>query len=134
LEHLNAIGLAKESRIMPGEGLKIVRKDVDRIYIPKRKNPVYLTKHAPALFLLQRVRDEAHRFAIGYHRKLKERGDFRSLLDEIPGIGKKRKEVLLAHFNDVEKIRKASKKELQDVTGIGKEAASRIFEHFREAS
>jgi excinuclease ABC subunit C len=134
LEELNAIGLAKESRIMPGEGLQIVRKDVDRIYIPKRKNPVYLTKHPPALFLLQRVRDEAHRFALSYHRKLKEKGDFHSILDEIPGIGKKRKEELLAHFNDVEKIRQASKEELHRVTGIGKAAASRIFEHFREDS
>jgi excinuclease ABC subunit C len=130
LEDLNAIGLAKESRIMPGEGLKIVRKDVDRIYISKRKNPVYLSKHPHALFLLQRVRDEAHRFAIGYHRKLKEKEDFRSLLDDIPGIGKKRKGALLAHFNDVEKIGQASKEELQDVTGIGKEAAKRIFDHF----
>ena len=134
MEDMDVIGLAKESRIIPGEGLKIVRKDVDRIYIPKRKNPVYLTKHPPALFLLQRVRDEAHRFAVTYHRKLKEKEDFHSILDDIPGIGKKRKEALLAHFNDVEKIRTASKEELQDVTGIGKEAALRVFEHFREAS
>jgi excinuclease ABC subunit C len=134
IENVDIIGLAKESRIMPGEGLKIVRKDVDRIYVPKRKNPVYLTKHPPALFLLQRVRDEAHRFAVTYHRKLKEKGDFHSILDDIPGIGKKRKEALLAHFHDVEKIRTASKEELHNVPGIGKEAASGIFEHFSKAS
>lgn len=134
MENIDVVGLAKESRIIPGEGLKTIRKDVDRIYIPKRKNPVYLTKHPPALFLLQRVRDEAHRFAVTYHRKLKEKEDFHSILDDIPGIGKKRKEALLAHFNDVEKIRGASKEELQNVTGIGKETASRIFEHFHEAS
>ena len=132
IENVDVIELAKESRIMPGEGLQIVRKDVDRIYLPKRKNPVYLTKHPPALFLLQRVRDEAHRFAVTYYRKLKEKEDFHSILDDIPGIGKKRKEALLAHFNDVEKIRKASKKELQDVAGIGKEAALVIFEHFHK--
>jgi len=132
IENVDVIGLAKESRIMPGEGLKIVRKDVDRIYIPKRKNPLYLTKHPQALFLLQRVRDEAHRFAIGYHRKLKEKGDFHSILDDIPGIGQRRKEVLLGHFHDVEKIRRASKEELADVKGIGKDAALRIFEHFRD--
>lgn len=134
MDHIDAIGLAKESRITAGEGLKIVRKDVDRIYVPKRKNPVYLTKHPQALFLLQRVRDEAHRFAIGYHRKLKERGDLHSILDDIPGVGKKRKEALISHFTTVEKIGQASKEELRDVPGIGKEAASRIFDHFQTTS
>ncbi len=134
IKNVDVIGLAKESRMIPGDGLKILRKDVDRIYIPKRKNPVYLTKHPPALSLLQRVRDEAHRFAVTYHRKLKEEGDFHSILDDIPGIGKKRKEALLTHFHDVEKIRMASKEELKNVTGIGEEAALRIFEHFHNTA
>jgi excinuclease ABC subunit C len=132
IEGIDAIGLAKEARILPGEGLKSVQKDVDRVYIPGRKNPVYLSKHPQALFLLQRVRDEAHRFAITYQRKLKEKEDFRSLLDDIPGIGAKRKQALLTHFNDVEKIRRASIEELKKVAGVGKEAAKRIFEHFHQ--
>ncbi len=100
----------------------------DRVYLPGRKDPVYLSRWPAALFLLQRVRDEAHRFALAYHRKVKEKEDLRSLLDRIPGIGALRKKALLVHFGDVGRVRAASIQDLQQVEGIGRETARRIRE------
>ena len=134
LEEVDAIGLAKESRARPAGGLSTIYRDRDRVYLPNRKNPLYLSKHPQALFLLQRVRDEAHRFAVTYHRKVKEKEDFRSLLDDIPGIGKARKRALLTHFLEMDKIASASREKLEEVPGIGKDAADRIFEYFHAQS
>lgn len=103
-----------------------VGKGEDRVYLPGRKDPVYLSRWPAALFLLQRVRDEAHRFALTYHRKVREKEDLRSLLDRIPGIGAGRKKALLTCFGDVARIRAASIADLQRVEGIGERMASRI--------
>ncbi len=129
---IDIIGLAKEAGDdISGRKRSSVRKGEDRVYIPKRKDPVYLTKYPNALFLIQRVRDEAHRFAISYHRKLKKKKDFHSVLDEIPAVGKFRKKTLLTHFGDINKIKKASVEELQKVPGIGKEMAGQIYNFLR---
>ena len=101
-------------------------KTEDRFYLPGRKDPVYLTRWPAARFLLQRVRDEAHRFAVAYHRKLKEKEDLRSLLDRIPGIGEARRKALLLFFGDVTRIRAATVDELRQVAGIGGGIAARI--------
>ena len=134
IKEMDVIGLAKESRSISGKNKTIIHKEEDRVYLPDRKNPVYLSRHPIALFLLQRVRDEAHRFAVSYHRKLKEKMDFRSIVDEIPGIGDFRKKALLSYFKDVEKIKKASRKDLEKIPGIGEETADRIFNHFHKQS
>jgi len=130
LEEVDVIGLAKESHTLPARGLSTVYKD--KVYLPNRKNPLYLSKHPQGLFLLQRVRDEAHRFAVTYHRKVKEKEDFRSVLDNIPGIGKARTRALLTHFLEMDKIVSASREKLEEVPGIGKDAAYRIFEYFHD--
>jgi excinuclease ABC subunit C len=101
-------------------------KGEDRVYLPGRKDPVYLSRWPMALFLLQRIRDEAHRFAVSYHRKVKEKEDLRSLLDRIPGIGAARRKALLTFFGDVKRIRASSVLDLQQVEGIGGEMANRI--------
>ena len=132
---IDIIGLAKEAGDdISGRKRTSVRKGEDRVYIPKRKDPVYISRYPDALFLLQRVRDEAHRFAVSYHRKLKKKKDFHSVLDEIPAVGKFRKKVLLTHFGDINKIKKASVEELQKVPGIGKEMAVQIHDFFINAS
>ena len=118
IEEIDIIGLAKGER-------------EDRVYLPGRKDPVYLSKWPAAMFLLQRIRDEAHRFAVSYHRKLKEKEDFQSALDEIPGIGRDRKRVLLTFFGDIKKIREASVEALQHVDGIGKHTAEKIHAFLR---
>lgn len=101
-------------------------KGEDRVYLPGRKDPVYLFRWPAALFLLQRVRDEAHRFAVSYHRKIRQKGELQSLLDRIPGIGAKRRKSLLIFLGDIERIRAASVGDLQQVEGIGREMAGRI--------
>jgi excinuclease ABC subunit C len=118
IESVDLIGIAKESRI---EKASSINKAQDRIYLPRRKDPVYLSRWPAALFLLQQIRDEAHRFALAYHHKLKEKSDFHSFLDDIPGIGTSRKKALLYHFGDINNIKAASPEQLQKVRGIGKE-------------
>lgn len=97
----------------------------DDIYIPNRKNPIRLK--GPLIFLLQRIRDEAHRFAITYHKKKRRKETFDSLLDSIPGIGVKKKTSLLSHFGSLKRIKKAGLKELINVKGIGKKDAETLF-------
>ena len=135
LGDLDMIGIAKEERD-PGAQPPLrkakgkLQKSEDRVYIPGRKDPIYLSRHPRELFLLQRVRDEAHRFAITYHRKLKAKSDFRSVLDEIPGIGRNKKNALLAHFKNINAIRQASIADLKKVGGIGDELAKVIHGFF----
>ena len=105
----------------PGQG-------EDRVFLPGRKDPLYLSRWPAALFLLQRVRDEAHRFAVTYHRKVKEKEDLKSLLDTIPGVGPARRRALLVFFGDVKRIRAATLEELRQVAGIGGETARLIRE------
>jgi len=130
IREVAVIGLAKEAHFLPGGAPATVRRDRDRVYLPNRKNPLYLEKHPKSLFLLQRVRDEAHRFAVTYHRTVKTHEDLRSALDDIPGIGATRKKALLTSFGDVGKIAAASREELEKVPGIGDNAAQKIFSYF----
>jgi excinuclease ABC subunit C len=120
IEGVDVVALAKEPRQRQTD------RGEDRVYIVGKKEPVYVSKWPEALFLLQRVRDEAHRFAVAYHRQLKGKGDFHSLLDEITGIGIGKKKALLKLFGDVSRIRDASVQELQGVRGIGRKTAARI--------
>lgn len=98
----------------------------DRVFLPGRKDPVYLSRWPAALFLLQRIRDEAHRFAVTYHRKVKEKADLISMLDRIPEIGPARRKALLTFFGDLQHVRAASIEDLRRVEGIGPEIAHRI--------
>jgi excinuclease ABC subunit C len=127
---MDVIGLAKEKRtIFSSKGIikKRTGKSEDRIYLPRRKDPVYLNAWPQALALLQRVRDEAHRFALSYHHQLKQKSDFSSILDEIPDIGETRRKILLKHFGSAKIVKYATLEELQKVPGIGKELAEKIY-------
>lgn len=121
IKQIDIIGIAKAKTSKAG------LQTEDHVYLPRRKNPIYLSKWPSALFLLQRIRDEAHRFAVSYYRKLKGRKDFQSTLDNIHGIGKTRKKALLTFFGDVRKIETASLESLQKVDGIGRQMAHNIF-------
>jgi excinuclease ABC subunit C len=127
---LDVVGLAKEERtIISGSGIikKKDRKSEDRVYLPRRKDAIYLSAWPPALRMLQQVRDEAHRFALSYHHQLKQNNDLRSMLDEIPDIGEARKKMLLVHFGSALQVKNATIEELQKVPGIGKELAEKIY-------
>ena len=102
----------------------------ERIFLPGQKNPVHLAPNSPVLYLLQRVRDEAHRFALTFHKRLRAKAGRRSLLDEIPCVGPARRRLLLRHFGSLAAIRSASVEELASVRGVGLAAAQSIHAFF----
>lgn len=101
----------------------------DKIFKPARANPVNFGREADLLLFLQRIRDEAHRFAVAYHRKQRGKLALSSVLDVIPGVGKARKRALLKHFKSVRLIREASVEDLCCVKGIHRQLAQKIREH-----
>lgn len=103
-------------------------KGEEGLYCEGEATPLELPRDSAALHLLQRLRDEAHRFAITYHRQRREKGALGSVLDEIPGLGPKRKRALLRHFGSVENIRRASLEELSRVQGMNRAVALKIKE------
>ena len=106
---------------------EIERSD-ERVFLPGRVNPVVLRRNSNALFLLQRLRDEAHRFAITYHRALRGKERLRSVLDAIPGVGAERRRRLLRAFGSVKRMRAATVDELAEVPGISPVLARTVRE------
>lgn len=90
-------------------------KKMEEVYLPGRPEPIRIPRDSEALYLLQQIRDEAHRFAVTYHRQLRSKSALDSVLDDVPGVGKKRKKDLLRHFGSLKKIREASVEELGEV-------------------
>ncbi|MFH1651802.1 MAG: excinuclease ABC subunit UvrC [Chloroflexota bacterium] len=103
-------------------------KENEAIFLPHRKDPILLPDSSAALHMLQRLRDEAHRFAIGYHTRLRHREGLTSRLDAVPGIGPKRRRKLLQHFGSVSAIRDASVTALAAAAGVSEEQANKIKE------
>jgi excinuclease ABC subunit C len=116
LANLVAIGLAKREEL---------------VFVRDSEQPIALDPHRPALRLLQRIRDEAHRFAVTFHRQARASRDLRSALDAIPGIGARRRKLLLTRFGSVSGVKRATREELTRV--VGARAASAIIEHFAQA-
>ncbi len=131
LPDLPVIGLAKE-RVARDATARDVARRPERLFLPGRKNPVVLRANSTALFLLQRARDEAHRFANTYHRHLRDRARLRSPLDDVPGVGPRRRRELLRHFGSLRRLRAATVDELVGVPGISAELAARIKETLAE--
>ena len=115
LSHIPVIGLAKE---------------FEEIFIPNSKRPIIIPKNNKALHLLQQVRDESHRFAITFHRKLRSDNIEASPLDEIVGVGKKRKVALLKEFQTIDNIKKASVDDILKIKGMNKKTAENVFNYF----
>ncbi|MBU2535968.1 MAG: excinuclease ABC subunit UvrC [Chloroflexota bacterium] len=103
-------------------------KENEEIYVPKRFKPIVLPRSSPGLRLLQRLRDEAHRFALGYYHKVHRRESFTSAFDGIPGIGPKRKRALLKKFGSVQAIREASLEEMAAASGMTEKLARKVKE------
>ena len=104
-------------------------KQNEEVFIPGDPRPVYIAKDSPALHILQRARDEAHRFAVSYHRKLRHKEGIMSALDSIPGIGPRRKKALLKKFGSIEAIKEASSEELSQTEGITLALARKVKEY-----
>ncbi|MCX7925511.1 MAG: excinuclease ABC subunit UvrC [Fimbriimonadales bacterium] len=125
LEAIHALGFE-----IPAVGLA---KRHELITLPDAEEPLELPRHSKALQLLQRVRDEAHRFAVSYHRKLRDQRAFKSPLDEIPGVGPRRKKMLLRLFGSIDRIREASLEELASVPTMTRKLAQQVLDYLRES-
>lgn len=121
VEALTALGLSDQPVIS-------LAKKFEEVYRPGESRPLLLPRDSGALFVLQQIRDEAHRFAITYHRQRRGAKSTKSVLDDIPGIGETRKKTLLKHFGSVEKIRQASIEELANLPGFNKRIAQSLLE------
>ncbi len=108
-------------------------KEFEHIFRPGESEPLILPRNSQALFLVQRIRDEAHRFAITYHRKLRARRNLISVLDHVPGIGPARRKALWEHFGSLAKIKAAEVAELAAVPGMTTPAAEAVYGFFRPA-
>jgi excinuclease ABC subunit C len=127
LSGISAIGLAKDK----DTGLqKIGGKTSDKVYLPNIKDPILLPSHSASLHLLQQIRDEAHRFAIRYHKKLRGKHGLQTVLDEVPGIGEVKKKALLKNFGSLQRIQEASLEALSQVESLTQKDAQRVFEFF----
>jgi excinuclease ABC subunit C len=104
-------------------------KRIEEIFLPGRSTPLVMPHDSPALQLVQRVRDEAHRFAIEFHRGRRDKAMTRSVLDELPGVGPARKRILLAHFGTPERFLAATREELEAVPGVPGKVAREIYEY-----
>lgn len=123
LQTLSSLGAEKQNVVA-------LAKRLDEVFLPERSTPLMIRKGSGSLKLLQRIRDEAHRFAVQYHRKLRKKRTMGSELDRIPGVGPARKESLLKHFRSVAKIKEADLEELSKLQGINKRVAENIYDHF----
>jgi excinuclease ABC subunit C len=117
LGNLVAVGIAKKEEVLFTRG---------------RPDPIVLPEHDPALLLIQRIRDEAHRFAVTFHRKARSMRDLRSGLDDVPGIGARRRRALLTAFGSLAGVRRATREELESV--VGARAASAVLDYFARSA
>ena len=130
---LNAALLAINESGVSSVPTASLAKENEEIFVPQKTEPVILPRSSPGLQLLQRLRDEAHRFALGYYQKIHKRETFTSALDAIPGIGPKRKRALLKRFGSVQGIRQASEEELAATKGMPQSLAKRVKENLGNA-
>ncbi|HSH12470.1 MAG TPA: excinuclease ABC subunit UvrC, partial [Desulfurivibrionaceae bacterium] len=117
-----AIALASIAKEKAEEG--------EKVFLPGRKNPLVLKRHDPVLLFLMRVRDEAHRFGVTFHRRLRKNKDLSSELLEVPGLGPARVRLLLQKFGSLKRVTAASEVELAAIKGIGPELAKLVCRHF----
>jgi excinuclease ABC subunit C len=127
IDGVDAVGLAK-MRVQAAARSSEIERSEERVFLPGQSNPVILKRNSNALFLLQRVRNEAHRFAITHHRKLRSRQTLYSALDRIPGVGGARKRALLRAFGSVKRIEAATLEELLQVPLMNQRIAQDILQ------
>jgi excinuclease ABC subunit C len=111
--HIPAIGLAKR---------------LEQVYVPDRPDPISIARGSEALFVLQHIRDEAHRFAVAYHRQKRARRALASPLDEIAGVGPARKKALMKRFGSLARLARATPEEIGETPGLGPELARTVYE------
>ncbi len=126
--HLNAVVEALQDNEILFRDIVAVAKDPDRVFLRDEPSPLLLEAGSAASLLLRRVRDEAHRFAVSYHKKLRAKKGLESPLEKVPGIAKKRRFALLRHFGSIEAIRSSSVEEIAALKGFNPKLASKVLE------
>ena len=126
---LNAARAAMQEMGAGSVPIASLAKENEEIFIPQKAEPIILPRSSPGLQLLQRLRDEAHRFALGYHQRVRKRETFASVLDSIPGVGPKRKRALLRQFGSVKAIKEAPVEKLAAARGMTESLAKKIKEY-----
>ena len=125
--------LSVAERILAEDGLSIpaigLAKRLEEVYLPGQPEPLRIPRGSEALFLLQHLRDEAHRFAITYHRQKRAKRSLHSPLDDIPGVGATRKKTLLKRFGSLHRLQQATVEEIEATPGVGPGLARTIYEH-----
>jgi excinuclease ABC subunit C len=130
--------LAVAERVLAEHGLAIpvvgLAKRLEEVYLPGQPEPLVIPRGSEALFVLQHVRDEAHRFAITYHRAKRGKRALRSVVDDVPGVGPARRRALLKRFGSVAGMRTATVNELAATEGVGPATARTIYHHLHEVT
>ena len=130
---LSAALAAMQAFDLPRVAVVALAKREEDVFVPGRADPIRLSKHSPALQLLQRVRDEAHRFAIGFHRQRRDTRSFTSIFDELQGVGPARRRSILQHFGSAERFLAATQEELEGVPGVPAKTARAIYAQLHKA-
>src|SRR3954454_17332144 len=118
---------AMQAYDLPRVAVISLAKRIEEVFVPRQSDPIVLSRHNPGLQLRQQIRDEAHRFALGFHRQRRESRGFASLFDELEGVGPTRRRGLLQHFGSVDEMAAASQEELEGVPGVPAAVARRIY-------
>jgi excinuclease ABC subunit C len=130
---LSAALAAMQAYDLPRVAVIALAKREEEVFVPGRPDPIVLDPSSPGLLLLQRVRDEAHRFALGFHRQRRETRARESILDALPGVGPARKRALIRHFGSPERLLAASSDELESVPGVPAKTGRRIYAALHKA-
>jgi excinuclease ABC subunit C len=130
---LSAVLAAMQAFDLPRVAVISLAKREEEVFVPDRPDPILLDRHSPGLQLLQRIRDEAHRFALGFHRQRRDSRARESIFDTIQGVGPARRRALLRHFGSAERFLAASQEELEGVPGIPQKTARSIYAQLHKA-
>jgi excinuclease ABC subunit C len=125
---LSAALAAMQAYDLPRVAVIALAKRIEEVYVPGRPDPIVLSRHNPGLQLLQRIRDEAHRFALDFHRQRRDARGFASIFDDLEGVGPARRRALLNHFGSVDAMLGATQEELEGVPGVPAKTARRVYE------
>jgi excinuclease ABC subunit C len=124
---LSAALAAMQAYDLPRVAVIALAKRIEEVFVPGRSDPIVLSRHNPGLQLLQRIRDEAHRFALGFHRQRREARGFATIFDDLEGVGPARRRALLNHFGSVDEMLSATPEELEGVPGVPAKTARSIY-------
>jgi excinuclease ABC subunit C len=130
---LSAALAAMQAFDLPRVAVVALAKRAEEVFVPGQPDPIRLEAHSPGLQLLQRIRDEAHRFAVGFHRQRRDSRSFESIFDDLEGVGPVRRRAILRHFGSADRFLAATQEELEGVPGVPAKTARSIYRQLHKA-